>query len=235
MRWIEAGLGLALAGIAVAQAPMGASAPAPAQTPFTVVLDAAHGGSDTGARLANGVLEKNITLRVAEQLESLLRAQGIAVTMTRTGDIDVPELNRAEIANHAQAAACVVIHATDAGNGVHLFTSSIAPQAATGSTPRILPWATAQAAYVTQSLKLESEMDAALMSAEVPVTMGRAAVEPLNHLACAAVAVELAPPAAARGGGSQTIAGEPYQQTVERALTEAITSWRRDRMVPRQP
>ncbi len=145
MRWTEAGLALALAGLAgspgqnthptPAQAPQapGAMPPAaqPATThPFVVVLDAAHGGSDEGARLGKTALEKTLTLTMAEHLQALLRQQGIVVTMTRTADVDLPALNRAQIANHAQAAVCLVFHATATGSGVHLFTSSLpAPQA----------------------------------------------------------------------------------------------------------
>lgn len=242
MRWIEASLGLALAG-SLAQStppprPAGLPGTAPAsqlpslpapvqprvQPPFVVVLDAAHGGSDTGARLQNGVLEKNITLGLEEKLRAALRGQDIEAVTTRNADVDVPALNRAEIANHAQAAACVVIHATATGSGVHLFTSSLSPAA---PTP-VLPWQTAQAAYVTQSLRLESEIDAALAHAAVPVTLGRASVPPMDSLACPAVAVELAPLVAGNTTTAEAITDEKYENLVVSALAAAIESWRSD-------
>jgi len=191
---------------------------------FVVVVDAAHGGSDEGARLGKGVLEKNLTLMLAERLRVLLQRQGIAVVMTRNGDVDLPSLNRAEIANHAHAGACLVMHATATGSGVHLFTSSILP----ADRPQILPWESAQAAYVTDSLKLESEFDAALVHAEIPVTMGRASVEPMDNLACPTVAVELAPLVPGNATAGRAITDERYQSTVEGAVAAAIGSWRAD-------
>lgn len=239
MRWIEACLAIVVVGVAAfgqMARPAPPQAPAalpPAMQPqavhsFVVVLDAAHGGSDEGARLEKGVLEKNLTVALADRLRALLRQQGIVVTMTRNGDADLPALNRAQIANHAQAAACLVIHATATGSGVHLFTSSVNPSAPTG----LLPWATAQAAWVTESLRLESELDAALVHAEIPVTMGRASVAPMDNLACPTVAVELAPLAPGNTTSGRAITDERYQSTVEGALAAAIGSWRADRREP---
>jgi N-acetylmuramoyl-L-alanine amidase len=162
MRWTDAALALALTGLAAAlgqSAPQASAPPAPltplpAAKRLVVVLDPAHGGSDNGARLGKGIEEKNVTLALAERLQAMLRNEGFAVTMTRTADVDLPALNRAETANHAQPAACLILHATATGSGVHLFTSSISP------APRaaFLSWQAAQAAFVTGSLKLESEL-----------------------------------------------------------------------------
>jgi N-acetylmuramoyl-L-alanine amidase len=254
MRWTEMGLVLALAGLAGAfaqiarpaapQAPLPPAAMPPmtsplAAHPFVVVLDAAHGGTDDGARLGKTLQEKSLTLTLAERLQALLRQQGIVVTMTRNADIDIPALNRAELANHARPATCLVIHATAAGSGVHLFTSSLPPippsagnPSTLAATPGMLPWPSAQAAYVTDSLKLESELEAALVHAEIPVTMGRASVPPMDNLTCPVVAVELAPLAPGNTTKGRAITDERYQKTVEGALAAAIDSWRIDRKQP---
>ncbi len=101
---------------------------APVQPPrFVVVVDAAHGGSDTGAKIGAGILEKDITLELAGRLRSVLKARGVDVVMTRQTDTDVTALDRAQTANHAQAAACLVMHATATGSGLHLYTSSLGP------------------------------------------------------------------------------------------------------------
>ena len=73
----------------------------PASPRFVVVLDAAHGGDDTGGRLANGQLEKTFTLALSVRLRSLLAARGIQVVTTRESDATVDLNRRAEIANHA--------------------------------------------------------------------------------------------------------------------------------------
>ena len=239
MRWIELAGVLAMAAGAAGmqqQSPPPAqtvpvpSVPAPVSPPqilppkFLVVIDAAHGGADIGARLSGGVPEKEITLGLAGRLRSTLRARGIDVIMTRTADANLAPENRAELANHAQAAACLTLHATATGSGVHLYTSSLMP-AANG---RFLPWETAQAVYVTQSMKLESEIDSALAHAAIPVTLGRASVAPMDSMTCAEVAVEMAPVVAGHVTPAKAVTEVGYQKSVVDAIAAALEQWRND-------
>jgi N-acetylmuramoyl-L-alanine amidase len=245
MRWIEAAaaLGIAAGAVGWAQSPPAQNPPAPqlpqapgvpsvpSPTPpqvqpprFVVVVDAAHGGSDTGARIGNGVLEKEITLGMAGRLRSTLRARGIEVVTTRTGDVNLAPADRAETANHAQGAACLTIHATATGSGVHLFTSSLTPTANT----RFMPWGTAQSAYVTQSLKLESEIDSALAHAAIPVSLGRASVEPMDSMTCPEVAVEIAPLVGGHVTSAKPVTDVSYQKQVVDAVAAALEQWRSD-------
>ena len=64
-------------------------------------------------------------------------ARGMAVVTTRESDADVDADRRAEIANRANAAACLSLHAalvnSKNGPAVHLFISSPSPPA--GSAP----------------------------------------------------------------------------------------------------
>lgn len=201
-----------------------APAPQPVQAKFTVVLDAAHGGSDTGAHLHGDVAEKDVTLGLATRLRSELRARGIDVVTTRDADANLAAENRAAAANHAQAAACLVLHATATGSGVHLYTSSLSP----APMQRLLPWQTAQAAYVTESLKLEAEIDTALAHAEIPVELGRASVQPMDSLTCPTVAVELAPLVGGHVTEGREITDAVYQKSVVDALAAALGAWRSD-------
>ena len=231
MGWIEAWV-LALALQAVPQAaPAAQSAPMPATTSaqaarpaFVVVIDAAHGGADSGARLGNGAFEKTVTLGLSVRLRSTLQARGVTVVTTRESDAALAPLNRAETANHAHAAACLVIHATATGSGVHLYTSGLAASAPARPTP----WQTAQAQYVTQSVKLESEIDSALAHAQIPATLGRASVQPMDNLACPAVAVEIAPLVAGHVTAGKDVSDSGYQKSVADALAAAVESWRSD-------
>jgi len=196
----------------------------PVQAKFTVVLDAAHGGSDLGARLQGDVLEKDITLTLAMRLGTVLRGQGIDVVTTRTSDANLTPEKRADTANAALSAACVVIHATATGSGVHLYTSALNPAA----RQALQPWATAQAAYVTQSLKLEAEIDTALAHAQIPVTLGRASVAPMDNMTCPTVAVEVAPLVGGHVTEGREITDGGYQKSVVDALAAALESWRND-------
>jgi N-acetylmuramoyl-L-alanine amidase len=196
------------------------------QPAFSVALDAAHGGANTGARLAPGTLEKDLTLSFAASLRSALAARGVSVAMTRDSDTDLPFDQRAGIMNHALAAACLLIHATATGSGVHLFTSSLAP--ATTPTSALTPWQTAQGAWVTRSLRLSSEINSALGQAGIPATLGIASIQPLDNLACPAVAVEIAPLAASARNKALPLSDRAYQQRVLDALTAAILEWSAD-------
>lgn len=55
----------------------------------TIVLDAGHGGSDSGAIGPNGVTEKEVTLAVTQKLRDILAKSGANVVMTRDTDVDV--------------------------------------------------------------------------------------------------------------------------------------------------
>ena len=144
----------------------------------------------------------------------------------------MPE-KRAEIANHAGAQACLILHATESGAGIHLFASSLAPAAAV----RFVPWKTAQAAWVTRSLALAGSLNAALLHAGMTVTLGRTELPTMDSMTCPAVAVEIAP----ERGPDHAITAEPndagYQARVAAALAAAALEWRTDagRAEGRQP
>lgn len=54
-----------------------------------VVVDAGHGGPDSGARGVNSIHEKDITLAVSRKLADLLRESGAIVIETRQVDTDL--------------------------------------------------------------------------------------------------------------------------------------------------
>ena len=89
--------------------------PAPSNAPFAlVVIDAGHGGQDTGT-VKNGLVEKELALDVAHRVERLLQARGLVVALTRADDTYVSLQDRATIANNQPEAVFVSIHFDDAG------------------------------------------------------------------------------------------------------------------------
>ncbi len=213
-----------LPGILAAQQPVLPQARTTSVRPnFLVVLDAAHGGADTGAHLALHVEEKDLALSLSIRLRSMLAARGIAVVTTRESDATLPPAARAAQANAHKASACLILHATDSGSGIHLFTSSLPP-----APPRtFLPWETAQAAYLQQSLRFSAEINSAMTHAEIPVTLGRTALQPLDNMTCPAAAVEIAP-LTKNGAVTATLEDAAYQSRILAALAAAIEGWRRD-------
>jgi N-acetylmuramoyl-L-alanine amidase len=75
-----------------------------------IVVDAGHGGGSTGTRTPQGMLEKELTLDIAERLRRLLAQQSFEVVMTRESDRDVSLKERGTLANRAGGDIFVSIH-----------------------------------------------------------------------------------------------------------------------------
>jgi len=76
------------------------------------VIDAGHGGHDTGSIGPTGYAEKELVLDVAMRLKQLVETEmGAEVVMTRTEDTFVPLETRTAIANEQQADLFISIHA----------------------------------------------------------------------------------------------------------------------------
>jgi len=91
-----------------------------------VVIDAGHGGYDTGAVGARGTKEKDVALSIALLLRDLLSEAGLQVTLTREDDSFVPLEERALMANQARGDLFLSIHCNSAPGkklrGVETYT-----------------------------------------------------------------------------------------------------------------
>ena len=88
---------------------------------YVVVIDAGHGGFDSGKVGVDGTLEKDINLSIAKKLEKLLLSADVQVIMTRTDDYGLYEEssdnkkrqdmnNRVSLINASGADCVVSIH-----------------------------------------------------------------------------------------------------------------------------
>ena len=193
------------------------------QPQFVIVLDAAHGGTDIGAHLGAHLDEKDLTLALSIRLRSMLSARGIEVITTRETDVTLPPVKRAALANAHKPSACLILHASDSGSGIHLFTSSLPPAKPT----EFLPWDQAQAIYLRQSMRWAGEINSAMTHAGVPVTLGRTALQPLDNLTCPAAAVEIAP-LTKDGYITAQLTDPEYQSRILAGLAAAVEAWHRD-------
>ncbi len=73
-------------------------------------IDPGHGGKDGGHRGPVNLLEKDVALAVARDLQGLLEACDAVPVMTRTSDIDITAQDRLEILTARAADICVEIH-----------------------------------------------------------------------------------------------------------------------------
>ena len=79
----------------------------------TVVIDAGHGGYDSGTRSRWGGREKDSTLDVALRLDPKVRAAGFQTVLTRRTDTFIELNERAAISNRQDNAVFVSIHFND--------------------------------------------------------------------------------------------------------------------------
>ncbi len=193
--------------------------PAPTSR-FVVVLDAAHGGDDSGGH-SGSWNEKSVTLALSVRLRSLLEARGIAVVTTRESDTTVASEQRIEIADHANAQACLSLHASLSGSGIHLFASSLAPT----EPAHFEPWRTAQSASITRSLALAGVLNSALLHAGMAVTLGRMALPVVDSLTCPALAVEVSPDRTSGESPVDSLNDPGYQAHLADALAAALLEW----------
>jgi N-acetylmuramoyl-L-alanine amidase len=104
----------------------------------TVVVDAGHGGKDSGAYRRYGPPEKIATLDVAKRLERKLRESELKTVMTRSSDVFVSLDERVSIENSKKNSVFVSIHFNDARRrGIHGFETYYHSPAARGLAERI--------------------------------------------------------------------------------------------------
>ena len=83
---------------------------------YIIVIDAGHGGKDTGAICCDNKKEKKVVLDVALKLKTRLEKKGYRVYMTRDDDSFVKLPKRTEFANQKRADIFISIHANASPN-----------------------------------------------------------------------------------------------------------------------
>lgn len=79
-----------------------------------VVLDSGHGGNDQGSS-GNGIIEKDLTLKISQYMYDRFKALGVPVKMTRTSDVDLEPNDR----------PCVVLDKFGNGKDVVVISNHI--------------------------------------------------------------------------------------------------------------
>jgi len=194
-----------------------APAPAPPQAAApgvpVIVLDPAHGGTDTGAR-GETISEKDIVLRMAQSVRAELERHGYRVVMTRSDDSNPSYDDRAAVANAHRDAIFISLHVSSTGTAgtvraYYMQFSSPMPAAAGGpaaavalaagaKTPNsassgLLVWEEAQRPYLEASHRLADSIQGELAQAfsGSPPTSTGVPVRALRSVAAPAVAIEI--------------------------------------------
>jgi N-acetylmuramoyl-L-alanine amidase len=106
-----------------------------------VVLDAGHGGRDSGKPGPNGVLEKNAALLVVNRLAGFLRERGYEVHLTRSRDTLISLADRPHMANvwknGRPAALFMSVHANSGARAAKGFETYFLSEARTEDERRV--------------------------------------------------------------------------------------------------
>ncbi|MEA3470825.1 MAG: N-acetylmuramoyl-L-alanine amidase [Thermodesulfobacteriota bacterium] len=112
---------------------------------YEVVIDPAHGGSDSGVTLTRSVSEKEVTLAIAKMIkQNLDKTENIRVKLTRSEDTDVSIRDRKKMVDKAKTDLFVSIHINagfgDKSTGYEIYYSSSQkkPASAEGSSKEIV-------------------------------------------------------------------------------------------------
>jgi len=89
-----------------------------------IVLDAGHGGHDSGAVGNNKVYEKNVVLDVTKRLQQLLEQAGAKVVLTRNNDTFIPLNERPNIALKNYGEMFISLHTNSFGDSSALGTET---------------------------------------------------------------------------------------------------------------
>jgi N-acetylmuramoyl-L-alanine amidase len=175
------------------------AAVAPAQT-FSprpglniVVLDPAHGGTDTGARGTAGIRESEVVLAFAAQVRRALEAQGFQVVQTRLADENPSFDDRSALANAQTGAVFVTLHVSSTGlpatARVYVNSDLLTARESNG----LIPWERAQAPFLGLSHKF-GDMVQGNLAQKFKGSPGSALSSPIRQLrttAAPAIAVEI--------------------------------------------
>lgn len=87
---------------------------------LVIGVDAGHGGANKGAFGLTGVMEKDMTLLIALELQRVLEAQGATVIMTRTKDTTYDNHDRLSLYKEKKPDLLVSIHLNSAADPIRI-------------------------------------------------------------------------------------------------------------------
>lgn len=93
-----------------------------------IVLDSGHGGSDPGT-IANGITEKDYTLKISQYMNKRLNELGIENSMSRTGDETLgPDVRPERVQSFYGPGSDVIVvsnHINAGGGDAHCVTKYV--------------------------------------------------------------------------------------------------------------
>ena len=183
-----------------------------------VLIDAAHGGSETGAMLNPAVPEKDVNLAFARRLRQQLANHGVLAQLLRDGDATLTDDQRAAMVNAQRPTLYLSIHSTSLGSGLTVITSLL--PASTSTRGLFLAWQTAQSSWLPQSRLVSTLLTPSVQRWGLPARTVLAPLRPLNNITAPALGLEISP----TNGNILQLASIEYQQLISTAVSNALVS-----------
>ncbi|HSS98741.1 MAG TPA: N-acetylmuramoyl-L-alanine amidase, partial [Terriglobales bacterium] len=184
------------------------------------IVDASHGGEESGAMLSAQISEKDVTLAFARRLKQQLDAKGLTSMVLRDGDNALTVDQRADLVNQAHPRIYICIHASSMGKGARIYTGLL-PPANGDSSGLFLNWNTAQAGFLTLSQAVATGLTQELQNEHLSARQLAAPIRPLNSITSAAIAVEIAP-----NGDVTSLESADYQTSIANGIATFIVNMR---------
>lgn len=196
-----------------------------------IIVDPGHGGTDDrGCAGSTGVLEKDIVLALAKQLQWTSKQHGIQVHLTRETDTEKTHFERIQVAKQSRGQLFLSLHCNASFSPYHKgiriyvnnpkgqlrFTSTIKP-ALTGQRLKIL----AQADYLKQSKDLAYALQTELnFLTETPIQIIDLPLIALSDAYMPAVILELG--YLSNVEDLEKLSNSEYTASVAQAITRAL-------------
>lgn len=213
--------------------------PAAAQAPAAesvhagpmIVINPAHGGTDTGARGENGLTEKEQVLMLARMVRSDLMRNGFHVILTRDDDTNPSYEDRSAVANAYRDAIFVSLHVASTGKfgTVRAYSyryatplpspDDVTAAPAVHASNALIPWEEAQRSHLDASKRLADILQTqfATKFSGSPESSTQYAVRDLRSVNAPAVAIEISSVAVADPNSLLALGG-PLSMAVVRGV-----------------
>jgi len=216
----------------------------------TIIIDAGHGGQDTGAVGAGGAKEKDVTLQMARRLKAAIEGHlGLRVLLTRDNDDEVTIDRRTELANNNKADLFISLHVNwssrVSAHGAQIYTLSLegyhdemaAADAQKRTIPTVgggtrviepVPWDLAQLPFADDSTAFGATLVRVFKEKNVPLFVKPAVRAPMRVLMGAnmpAVLIELA--FMSNGADEALLGNADWQAGIVDGVLAALTELRR--------
>lgn len=185
-----------------------------------VVVDAGHGGFDSGKVGINDALEKDINLAIAEKLKEMLEKRNIQVVMTREDDNGLYDENEENKKQQDMKRRCTMINESGAAAAVSIHQNSYTEESIHG--PQVFYYETSAKAKEL-ALVLQGSLNESLQIDRPREIKANDSYYLLRKTAVPTVIVECG--FLSNGAEAAKLITDTYQQQVAQAVCEGIVQY----------